>query len=354
MIDSMIFKTFVNRRSSTFRIATGSSDVEENVIVKLVSGDEFGVGSGNPSTVTQETRESMEQFLTKVPKKIIGTDENDVDKLHQRLEAVAPGNTAAKAAVDIALFDLLSKRERKPLYAFLGGSKNKIMTDMTIGIESKETAVQRADKHVKSGFKALKVKVGLDLNEDIKRVSAIREAVGNSVQLRVDANQGYTADQAIQFCEAMLSLDVVVVEQPVKADDYAALKKVTQASEVPIMADECVKSVLDVRKVAREGIADMINIKLMKSAGVNDAVMMDRLAAAADMGTMVGCMGEIQLSIAAGLHFALSSDNVMLADLDSHFNIVDDPTSGLIFEDGYLWAPNAPGLGMRTPLDRAD
>ncbi|MCU0852454.1 MAG: dipeptide epimerase [Thermoplasmata archaeon] len=351
MIDSMVFETFVNRRASTFRIATGSSDVEENIIVKLVSGDEFGVGSGNPSTVTQETRGSMEEFLAKVPKKIVGTDENDVDKLHQRLEAIAPGNTAAKAAVDIALFDLLSKRERKPLYAFLGGSKNKIMTDMTIGIESKETAVQRADKHVKSGFKALKVKVGLDLNEDIKRVSAIREAVGNSIQLRVDANQGYTADQAIQFCEAMLSLDVVVVEQPVKADDYAALKKVTQASEVPIMADECVKSVLDVRKVAREGIADMINIKLMKSAGVNDAVMMDRLAAAADMGTMVGCMGEIQLSIAAGLHFALSSDNVMLADLDSHFNIVDDPTSGLAFEDGCLWAPNAPGLGIRTPLD---
>jgi len=354
MIDSIVFQTFVNKRSSTFRIATGSSDVEENIIVKVTSGDEFGVGSGNPSTVTQETRGSMEEFLAKVPKKLVGTDENDIDKLHQRLEAIAPGNTAAKAAVDIALFDLLSKREKKPLYTFLGGSKNKIMTDMTIGIESKETAVHKADKHVKSGFKALKIKVGLDLNEDIKRVSAIREAVGPSIQLRVDANQGYTAEQAIGFCEAMLSLDVVVVEQPVRADDYAALKKVTQASEVAIMADECVKSVLDARKVAREGIADMINVKLMKSAGINDAVMIDRLAAAADMGTMVGCMGEIQLSIAAGLHFALSSENVLLADLDSHFNIVDDPTSGLTFEEGCLWAPNAPGLGIRTPLDGID
>ena len=354
MIDAMQFKTYVNKRSSTFRIATGSSDVEENIIVKLVSRDEFGVGSGNPSNVTQETGGSMEEFLAKVPKKIVGTDESDIGKLHQRLEAIAPGNTAAKAAVDIALFDLLSKREKKPLYAFLGGSRNKIMTDMTIGIESKETAVQKAEKHVKSGFKALKIKVGLDVHEDIKRVSAIREAVGPSVQLRVDANQGYTVEQAIQFCEAMLSLDVVVVEQPVRAEDYAALKKVTQASEVPIMADECVKSVLDARKVAREGIADMINIKLMKSAGVNDAVMIDRLAAAADMGTMVGCMGEIQLSIAAGLHFALSSENVLLADLDSHFNIVDDPTSGLTFEEGCLWAPNAPGLGIRTPLDGID
>jgi L-alanine-DL-glutamate epimerase-like enolase superfamily enzyme len=117
------------------------------------------------------------------------------------------------------------------------------------------------------------------------------------------------------------------------------------------MADECVKSVLDARKVARESIADMINIKLMKSGGINDAVMINRLAAAADMCTMVGCMGEIQVSIAAGLHFALSSDNVLFADLDSHFNIVDDPSSGLEFSDGCLIAPKRSGLGVTTPLD---
>jgi L-alanine-DL-glutamate epimerase-like enolase superfamily enzyme len=95
----------------------------------------------------------------------------------------------------------------------------------------------------------------------------------------------------------------------------------------------------------------MFNIKLMKCAWVNSAVIINRFAEAANMLTMVGCMGEIQLSIAAGLHFALSSENVRFADLDSHFNIVDDPTSGLRFEDGYLLAPEGPGLGMRTPLD---
>jgi L-alanine-DL-glutamate epimerase-like enolase superfamily enzyme len=109
--------------------------------------------------------------------------------------------------------------------------------------------------------------------------------------------------------------------------------------------------VLDARKIAREGIADMINIKLMKSAGIHDAVMINRLAEAADVKTMVGCMGEIQVSIAAGLHFALSSKNVVFADLDSHFNIVDDPSSGLEFDDGHLIASKAPGLGVRTPLD---
>ncbi len=350
-IDSMEFKTFVNKRMSTFKIATGSSDVEENTIFKIKSGKEFGVGNASPSDVTHETRESIERFLAQVPRKIAGTDEEDIDKLHKRLDAIAEGNTAAKAAVDIAMFDLLSKRAGKPLYEYLGGDRNKIITDMTIGIESKETTIQKALKHTKSGFKALKIKVGLDLEGDIKRIEAVRNAVGPSIELRVDANQGYSVDQAIKFCEVMKTLGVVVIEQPVNAADYTGLRKVTEASEVPIMADECVKSVIDARKVAREGIADMINIKLMKSAGIHDAHMINRLAESTDMMTMVGCMGEIQVSIAAGLHFALSSKNVAFADLDSHFNIVDDPSSGLRFEEGYLIAPVRPGLGISTPLD---
>ncbi|MEM0343086.1 MAG: dipeptide epimerase [Thermoplasmata archaeon] len=351
MIESIEFKTFVNRRNSVFRIATGSSDIEENTIVKVRAGDEFGVGNASPSSVTRETRESIERFLAMAPKKLVGTEEDDLEKVHKRLDALAEGNSAAKAAVDIAIFDLLSKREGKPLYEYLGGSRNKMLTDMTIGIESKETTVQKAVKHVRSGFKALKIKVGLDLNDDIRRVAAVREAVGESIELRVDANQGYSVEQAIRFCKEMEALKVAVVEQPVRADDYSGLKKVTEAVDIPVMADECVKSVLDARKVAREGIADMINIKLMKSGGIHDAYMINRLAEATDMETMVGCMGEIQVSIAAGLHFALSSENVAFADLDSHFSIIDDPSSGLVFEDGYLVAPSAPGLGIKTPLD---
>ena len=301
--------------------------------------------------MTHETLASIQTFLATAQKKIVGTDESDSLRLHQRLDAIALGNTAAKAGIDIAVFDLLSKRENKPLYEFLGGSRDRMLTDMTIGIDSKEMTVKKAIQHYKAGFRALKIKVGLDLNEDIKRVAAVRDAVGAKVELRVDANQGYTVDQAIMFAEAMKSLDVVVVEQPVNASDLAGLRRVTEESEVPIMADECVMSSLDAKKIAREGIADMINIKLMKSAGISDAVMINRLSEATDIETMIGCMGEIQVSIAAGLHFALSSKNVIFADLDSHFNILDDPSSGLRFEDGQLIAPSRPGLGISTPLD---
>jgi L-alanine-DL-glutamate epimerase-like enolase superfamily enzyme len=351
MIDSIVWRSFTNKRTNTFTIATGSADVAENTIVKVVSGDEYGVGAASPSSVTQETLKSIEDFIAATPKKLVGTDEGDLLKLHQRLDAIAPGNTAAKAGIDIAVFDLLSKRENKPLYEYLGGARDRMMTDMTIGIEPKEVTVKKALQHFKAGFRALKIKVGLDIDGDITRVAAVREAVGPRVELRVDANQGYTVDKAIRFCEAMQPYGVAVIEQPVPANDYAGLKTVTKASEIPIMADECVKSVLDARKVAREGDADMINIKLMKSAGIHDAVMINRLAGSANMNTMVGCMGEIQVSIAAGLHFALSSENVKFADLDSHFNIIDDPSSGLILSEGFLVAPNRPGLGISSPLD---
>ncbi len=352
MIDRVEFRTFVNDRTSTFTIATGSSDREENLLVKVVSGDEFGIGNGNPTDVTHETRDSMELFLTKAAKKLQGTEEDDPIELHQRLDSIANGNTAAKAAIDIAVYDLLSKREKKPLHAFLGGDRgDRMITDMTIGIGSKPVTVEKALKHTRAGFKALKLKVGLDLEDDIARIAAVREAVGQNVQLRVDANQGYTPEQAIRFCAEIARYDIAVVEQPVKADDYSGLKRVSESSDIPIMADEAVKSVLDARRIIREGDADMINIKLMKSAGIMDALMINRLAEAVEVGTMVGCMGEIQVSIAAGLHFALCSKNVMLADLDSHFSMIDDPSSGLAFEDGFLVAPRAPGLGVKTPLD---
>ena len=352
MIDSVESRSFVNKRICSFRIATGCSDIEENIMVKIKSGDDFGVGSACPSDVTHETLKTVEDFLGKVPRKIVGTDENDVSSVHRRLDAIAPGNTAAKAAVDIAIYDLQSKREGKTLRGFLGGSgRHDVLTDMTIGIETKEVTVKKAMRHYREGFRALKVKVGLELDDDINRIAAVRDAVGPSVELRVDANQGYTVEQAVRFSEEMRTIGVVFIEQPVKADDYAGLKKVREKSAIPIMADECVRSLADARRVVKDGAVDLINIKLMKSAGIHEAMAINKVAGDAGIGTMVGCMGEIQVSIAAGLNFTLSSNNVKYCDLDSHFNIIDDPSSGLSFEDGRLITSSGAGLGISTPMD---
>lgn len=352
MIDGIEFRSFIDERMEIFRIATGTSTVAENVIVKVVSGDEFGVGNASPNRVTEDTVDSVERFLARAGKSLIGKDEEDIAGIHSIMDGLSPKDHAAKAAIDIALYDLLSRRANKPLHEYLGSAgRDRILTDMTIGIESLEGTVQRALKHVKDGFRALKIKVGLDFEEDIRRVEAVRDAVGPKILLRLDANQGYTVEQAIDFSERMHSLDVQVIEQPVRAEDLEGLRKVTKKSEVPIMADECVKSVGDAKRIVDMGAAHMINIKLMKSEGIFLALEIDRLARSKDIGTMVGCMGEIQVSIAAGLHFALGSDNVRFADLDSHFSISTDASKGLVFEDGYLVAPKRPGLGVTTPLD---
>ncbi len=351
MIDSMEFRTFVNKRKGTFRIATSSSDFEENTVVKITSGDDFGIGNASPSDVTHETRATIEAFLTSASRDLVGSDEADIGAVHRRLDALAPGNTSAKAAVDVALYDLLSRRQGVPLYKFLGGKgPGRMLTDMTIGIEEEEETVRKAVQHVGSGFRALKLKVGLDLDLDVRRIGRVRDAVGPGVELRVDANQGYSVEQAVLFCEEMYGLSVSLVEQPVDADDFDGLRKVRERSRVPIMADECIKSLDDARKVASMHAADIINIKLMKSAGIHEALMIDQFSKEAGITTMIGCMGEIQVSIAAGLHFALSSDNLKYVDLDSHFSMIDDPSSGLRFEDGHLVAPDAPGLGIDIDL----
>ncbi|UCE45825.1 MAG: dipeptide epimerase [Methanobacteriota archaeon] len=352
MIDHLTSRSYLIKRKNVFRIATSASDVEDNIMVRVEAEGEFGVGNASPSDVTHETRGSIEAFLEQARGKIAGMDETNLSTLHDALESIASGNTSAKAAIDMAVYDLLGKREGKPLFGYLGGSGDgSALTDMTIGIEDEEETVRRATRHCREGFRALKLKVGLDLEGDVRRMSAVRDAIGPSVEMRVDANQGFTVEEALVFCEEMHALDVVLVEQPVAEDDYTGLKKVRERSPVPIMADECLRTVADAKRVAAEGAADIINIKLMKSGGVFPALAIDDIARDAGIITMVGCMGEIQQSIAAGLHFALGRDNVRFVDLDSHFSMIDDPSSGLEFKNGRLRVSGLPGLGMATDMD---
>ena len=352
MIDSLRFRAHSVKRRNVFRIATSASDTEDNVIVRVDSDGDFGVGNASPSDVTHETRDSIERFLTQAAKRLGEVSEDDLQSLHDLLDSIAPGNTSAKAAIDMAVHDLLAKRDGRQVYEALGGhGGGSMVTDMTVGIEDVHETVRRAVSSCREGFRALKLKVGLDIDQDISRIAAVRDAVGQGVELRVDANQGYDVEQAVRFCEEMASLGVVLVEQPVHADDYAGLKTVRDRSPVPIMADECLRTIADAERVASEGSADIINIKLMKSGGIHPARVIDDIAKDAGMTTMIGCMGEIQLSIAAGLHFALGSKNIKYVDLDSHFSMIDDPSSGLTFEDGLIGVSGRPGLGIRTDMD---
>jgi L-alanine-DL-glutamate epimerase-like enolase superfamily enzyme len=341
-------------RKERFTIARGSSDVAENLFVSIHSGGLAGTGCGAPSEVTKETLTTMQSAVKTLAAGLEGYDFRNPREATDRMDTVLPGNPAAKAAIDIAMHDLAAQVAGQPLYAYLGGTRDRMATDMTIGIMGIADAVERAHRWTGQGFRSLKIKVGTDPRADLERLRAIRGAVGPGVELRVDGNQGYTWTQALHFARAARDLNVALFEQPVSATDYEGMRTLRESSPIPIMADEMVLTPDDVKKLRWSNAAHAVNLKLMKHGGIARAIDVNTICETAGYPTMVGCMGEPQLSIAAGLHFALAQKNVRWLDLDSHFNLARDPTSGLVFEHGELVAPKKPGIGIDVDFSEMD
>ena len=182
--------------------------------------------------------------------------------------------------------------------------------------------------------------------EDIERINRLRETVGKHIKIRFDANQGYSLQESLSFLKGVEHANIELFEQPTGKSDFEMLKIITQKSDLPVMADESLLSLRDAFKLSRDQCTDLINIKLMKTGGILEAMHVNSVAKAAGIGAMVGCMDESALGIAAGLHFALSRPNIQYADLDGHLDIVDDPFEGLLnIRNGELFPPEGSGLG---------
>ncbi|MGB9729702.1 MAG: dipeptide epimerase [Thermoprotei archaeon] len=332
-----------------FRISLGVSDQSEEIVVRIVDSEGFeGWGEGSPSThILGETQGTMLAASERIASRLIGLDSSMLSGLLDEVDGAIFGNTAAKAAFDIALYDLYSKKLGLPLFKFLGGFRDRIETDFTIGIMPINDAVKKAIELINKGFKIIKIKVGLDLNDDIERVKSIRDAVGDSVKLFVDANQAWSPKQAIKAINQLRRFDLELVEQPVKAHDISGLAFVRRNVDVPIMADESVHSPYDAINVIKSEAADLINIKLMKSGGIRNALKITSISEAAGVKNIVGCMMEGAISIAAAVHFAASARNVIFTDLDSDISLKNTLVrSGMVeYKDGFRILSNYPGLG---------
>ena len=333
-------------RKERFTIARGSSDVAETVWVFVHSGGLVGQGCGAPSEVTHETLLTMTETMKTLVKGLRGAEFHQPNEGADLMDKLVPGTPAAKAAVDMAVFDLAAQVAGVPLCRYLGGTRDRMVTDTTIGIMSTANAVVHAKRWVEEGFRALKVKIGTNPTGDLERLRAIRAVVGDKIEIRIDGNEGYTWGQALQFARSAKDLNIAFFEQPIPATDLEGMRVLTESSPIPIMADEMVLTPNDAKKVRWGNAARMVNLKLMKHGGIARAMEVDTVCSSAGYPTMVGCMGEPELSIAAGLHFALASPNVRWLDLDSHFNLASDPSSGLAFKNGHLVVPNKPGLGI--------
>ena len=253
----------------------------------------------------------------------------------------------------MALYDILGKMADMPLYKLLGGYRDKIETSVTIGINPVDVMVDKAKEFVSQGFHCLKVKCGMDPDQDIEAVLAIRSAVGPNVKIRMDANEGYTLEKALRVIETVekLGADIEIFEQPTSAKYLFALKEITAQCTVPIMADETVLTLRDSLKLVKMEIADMINIKLMKIGGITNAIKANIFAELADIPVMIGCMNESMAAMAAGVHFACAFKNVQYADLDSALDFEKDVVKGgATYKDGYVIPSDKPGLGIEVDL----
>jgi L-alanine-DL-glutamate epimerase-like enolase superfamily enzyme len=337
-----------------YTIAYETIDKTTNVFLKIETNSSvIGYGCAAPDLeVTGETAQSVSEcFSTFLPSHLIGADPLRFSYIMENLKIKMAKHPSALAAVDMALFDILGKLAGIPLWKILGGFRNRIKTSITIGIQSVSETINSAKDIIANGYKCLKIKGGIDVYEDIERLIKLREVMGKNIELRFDANQGYTVDQSILFVKKTEKVNLELIEQPTPKGETDLLGRVTNNVPIPVMADESLMNLRDAFRLARKNLVDMVNIKLMKVGGISEAIHINSVARSANLEVMVGCMDESALAIAAGLHFALSRPNVKYADLDGHLDLIDDPASGSVsIRDGYLIPNDLPGLGCNQKL----
>ncbi len=323
--------------TTPFRIARAVEYTASNVIVQVNHGEYTGYGEAAPSGYYGESQETVLACIALFAGNL-GDDPFVIEDILQSIDKVIRLHPSAKAAVDMALYDLIGKILSVPLYKLLGFNPAYTPhTSYTIGIDTPTNMAKKA--LLAKDYPILKIKVGT--KNDLDNLKAIRDV--SSAIIRVDANTGWTPKEAIKTINALIPYNIEFVEQPIPAHDLLGLKLIRDNVPIPIIADESCVTVEDIPRLV--GCVDGINIKLMKCGGLNHALKMIHVARAHNLRVMIGCMIESSLAITAAAHLTPLVD---YADLDGHLLIDNDPYVGVTVLDGKLVLPDAPGLGVRA------
>lgn len=337
-----------------FKTALRTVNSVEDIIVEIhTDTGHVGYGEAPPTgVITGDTKGAIVGALKEhIIKSIIGMDVENFEEIMLKLDKCMVKNTSAKAAVDIALHDLYGQLYNAPIYKLFGGYKKEIITDITISVNDPEEMAKDSIDAVKRGFETLKIKVGKDAQKDIERMKSIRSAVGYGVKLRIDANQGWKPKEAVKVLRKMEDegLDIEFVEQPVIAHDIDGLKYVTDNVSIPVLADESVFSPEDALTILQKRAADFINIKLMKTGGLHNALKICSVAEIYGVECMIGCMLEAKVSVNAAVHLAAAKSIITKIDLDGPVLCSEDPVEGgAVFNEYKITLNDDPGLGIKN------
>ncbi|GIL19726.1 MAG: dipeptide epimerase [Candidatus Jettenia caeni] len=321
----------------TFKIARETRSIQDNIVVELKDEDGIsGLGEAAPTSFFGESILSVAAVCNESTDVLKNADPFQTEDITRSLANKFPGNSAARAAIDIALHDIVGKKLKIPLYKLLGLNRTgEKATSFTIGIDTLEKMCEKVDE-VKD-FSILKIKVGIKNDiEILKELRKITKAI-----FRVDANTGWTVDEAIKKLNIMEELGVELVEQPFPIGNILSLRGIRDRVKIPVFADEDVKNAGDIPAIS--GVVDGINIKLMKCGGIREALRMIHTARAHNLKVMIGCNIESSLSITAAAHLISLVDYV---DLDGHLLVTNDPYLGVTVDKGKLLLPEGNGLGV--------
>lgn len=334
-----------------YTIAFKTVDQVRNAFVEItLANGVVGIGSGNPSeyVVGENLNQTLEALQEKNLEFLLGRDIREFGALTGEVQQRFPKNPAARAALDIALYDVFTKFLGVPLVKFLGQKVHAMPTSNTIGIKNVEETLKEAEDYGRQGFRILKVKLGRDLEEDIERMVKLRERFGNKFAIRIDANQGYTSQQTIEFYTRTKNLEIELIEQPLPAKAVEEMKQLPDEIKQVIAADESLITPADgFRLVQPPRASGIFNIKLMKCGGVSPGLRIADVAALSGVDLFWGCNDESIVSITAALHAAFACSHTKYIDLDGSLDLGrDEVRGGFVLKDGVMYCSDQPGLGV--------
>jgi o-succinylbenzoate synthase len=335
-----------------FTIATGTMEYAQNILIKIHTNEEI-IGYGECSAfpmIVGETQTSCYHHAKDFAAFWVGKNPLEIDLRLKELDNIIAGNYTIKSAFDIALYDIAAKAANQPLFAFLGGSQKAIESDLTIGIDTPENMANQAIEFKQKGVTVIKVKLGKNPIDDMERIKQIRNAIGGQIKIRIDANQGWSKEDALTVLQNLAPFDIEFCEQPMHKyyDDY--LPALCAASPIPIMADESVFTHHDARKLIANKACHLINIKFSKSGGIHEAIKIHDIAGMHNIACMMGGMLESRLALSAKMHFAMAKNNIKFYDMDTCLlgHLEDPIIGGVQFNGMHLSIGDQPGIGAEV------